>query len=652
MHGFSALRSSSRPRARALLVLVPGLASLSVLIATSSAHAGVTPPAVIPGQIVLQSGDTPTGGAAVVNMESPFVNDAGEVAFVGLLDDGDHYVFIGGGVVWLGSDDAMQTLSALEPRMDSNGLGNWVYPMDADGADGLYTDAGLYAVAGDPAADLPAGSIYTFLGNPAMTADGAIYYVVGIDDTGDGGTDYLAFYRTPDGTHAAAEVLIAGGDVIDMFTVDDDGSGIDFDYAVSSDGAHVINILNMEGDPASDAFVRVDDMFVARELDPTGDGDNWDNFDLVSINTAGNYLITGDTDGPGGSDEFIAYNATIAIREGSNVAGVTLSPGAELRFAALSDLDQAAYAWAYNGPAGFRETVFFACDAADIAGSSQVVFTTIDSTLDVDADGMGDYAIIDVTIAGATAGRAVGATPFVYAEVALDDGMAVTQAMIEVPVSCCGNGAVNPFEDCDDGNDDDTDDCLSTCVAASCGDGFLQDGVEDCDDGNDDDTDECPSTCVAASCGDGFVLDGVEECDDGNDDDDDDCLSSCVAASCGDGFVQDGVEECDDGNDDDADECRNDCTLPGGVDETAGETGNSSTGGSGGGSGPGPVSLTAASSADGTGGETDTDTDSDSAGQVSEGGCSCRTRDPSPASGPWSLLGLGLGLLGLRRRRR
>ncbi len=67
----------------------------------------------------------------------------------------------------------------------------------------------------------------------------------------------------------------------------------------------------------------------------------------------------------------------------------------------------------------------------------------------------------------------------------------------------------------DDGNDVDTDDCLSTCVPAKCGDGVVQGGVETCDDGNADNDDQCTDTCVPASCGDGFPQPG-EECDDGN----------------------------------------------------------------------------------------------------------------------------------------
>ncbi|MEZ4384236.1 MAG: DUF4215 domain-containing protein [Nannocystaceae bacterium] len=128
-----------------------------------------------------------------------------------------------------------------------------------------------------------------------------------------------------------------------------------------------------------------------------------------------------------------------------------------------------------------------------------------------------------------------------------------------IPV--CGDGKVEGNEVCDDGNTDNTDDCLDTCQPAGCGDGFVQEGVEDCDDGNRDNTDGCLDTCAAAACGDGFIQMGVEECDDGNDDNADGCLDTCVLATCGDGYVWEGNEACDDGNDVDDDACNNSCAL-------------------------------------------------------------------------------------------
>lgn len=152
----------------------------------------------------------------------------------------------------------------------------------------------------------------------------------------------------------------------------------------------------------------------------------------------------------------------------------------------------------------------------------------------------------------------------------------------------CGDGVLDPGEECDDGNLDDDDDCAA-CHPATCGDGLVWNGVEGCDDGNDNDNDACRNDCTYATCGDGVRWAGMEECDDGNTDDTDACLSDCKLAICGDGFVWDGtedcddgspqqctpncrdhqcgdgimwagVEDCDDGNDSNHDECLNDCT--------------------------------------------------------------------------------------------
>ena len=89
-------------------------------------------------------------------------------------------------------------------------------------------------------------------------------------------------------------------------------------------------------------------------------------------------------------------------------------------------------------------------------------------------------------------------------------------------LASCGNGIVDASEECDDGNTSNTDACLNSCVAASCGDGYVWSGVEECDDGNTSNTDACLNSCVAASCGDGYVWSGVEECETG----------ACCSASC------------------------------------------------------------------------------------------------------------------------
>jgi cysteine-rich repeat protein len=108
---------------------------------------------------------------------------------------------------------------------------------------------------------------------------------------------------------------------------------------------------------------------------------------------------------------------------------------------------------------------------------------------------------------------------------------------------------------------DETDDCTSTCAAATCGDGFTHDGIEACDDGNLLDGDECSSLCTIPGCGDGVIDPMTETCDDGNAINTDACTAACVPAACGDGILQDGVEECDDGNVADSDGCEATCAI-------------------------------------------------------------------------------------------
>lgn len=60
----------------------------------------------------------------------------------------------------------------------------------------------------------------------------------------------------------------------------------------------------------------------------------------------------------------------------------------------------------------------------------------------------------------------------------------------------CGDGVHNLGEACDDGDFDNTDECTEYCLAAACGDGYVQQGNgETCDDGNQIDGDGCNVDC-------------------------------------------------------------------------------------------------------------------------------------------------------------
>jgi cysteine-rich repeat protein len=126
-----------------------------------------------------------------------------------------------------------------------------------------------------------------------------------------------------------------------------------------------------------------------------------------------------------------------------------------------------------------------------------------------------------------------------------------------VSLEGCGNGLLDPGEECDDGNANNSDGCPDgpggTCRLADCGDGHVWLGREECDDGNSSSSDACPSTCQAAVCGDGFVWIGHEACDDGNVDDGDGCSAACnLEFTCGD-------DECDVANGERCELCPQDC---------------------------------------------------------------------------------------------
>ena len=83
----------------------------------------------------------------------------------------------------------------------------------------------------------------------------------------------------------------------------------------------------------------------------------------------------------------------------------------------------------------------------------------------------------------------------------------------------------DPAEPMDNEGPSDATDATSLV----CGNGILEEG-EECDDGNDEDTDACLNNCFSAVCGDGVIWDEVEVCDDGelNGQGDQPCLDACL----------------------------------------------------------------------------------------------------------------------------
>jgi MYXO-CTERM domain-containing protein len=75
-----------------------------------------------------------------------------------------------------------------------------------------------------------------------------------------------------------------------------------------------------------------------------------------------------------------------------------------------------------------------------------------------------------------------------------------SSAQASIPVPMCGDGCLDPGEECDDGDNEDGDGCSSECENETppprgyCGDGCVDPG-EECDDGDNEDGDGCSSDC-------------------------------------------------------------------------------------------------------------------------------------------------------------
>ncbi len=94
----------------------------------------------------------------------------------------------------------------------------------------------------------------------------------------------------------------------------------------------------------------------------------------------------------------------------------------------------------------------------------------------------------------------------------------------------CGDGGIDPGEQCDDGNLVNGDGCSNTCTLEQCGNGVIDEN-EQCDAGGANGTKDsnCSLTCMISFCGDGMVDAGNgEECDDGNNVSGDGCSNVCT----------------------------------------------------------------------------------------------------------------------------
>jgi len=392
--------------------------ALAVLVAAPAAAQPV------PADLIAVDGQPPPGETDPVStLNSPFTNGLGQVGFTGAVTPAGggsgNFVWYDAGVVWFNADALPgNTLTGAEGTMGVGDAGQFIYSPSVDGDDAVWTHNGLLLADGMQAPGFPAGTINTFNSRPQMGPGGQAYWVSGFNETGGTATQGRMLYTSPDSMPGTIAVVLRSDDLVGGFPIDRP-SGIGFDYQFSDDGAHLIQDLLLDtGSTANDAVIYVDGAVVAQEGSAAGGGlpgENWANFDVVSINNAGDHIFSGDTGGATATDEFIAYDAVIALREGDTVGGVTLTSTASVQAAAINDLGQAVHLWSVSGGV---EHLFFAPDAADLATGVRLLSTG--DEVDVDNDMVADFTVDDFnasTVIGP--GLDLAEDGFVYVEVDL-----------------------------------------------------------------------------------------------------------------------------------------------------------------------------------------------------------------------------------------
>ncbi len=381
-------------------------------LAVSSASAGV-----VPASILIAEGDT-VAGRVVTALTSPFTNGLGDVGYIATLDSGDRAIMRNTTPLFVSSDALPDSLTGGEASMGIGDNGEFIYSPSFNGDDSVWGEGGLIAVENTPSPTGPAGFNTTFHSRPRMIDDGSSYWVSGLND-GAGGTSSLTrivFFR--DGATGTITAPLQAGDAVDGAIVAG-GSGIDFDLSWSDNGAHNVWGFNdaLTGSTANDTCLAVNGVIVAKEANPTGQGDNWDNFDNNDIANNGDYLFSGDTDGSTSTDEFIAYNGVIVLREGDALLGGIVDGSVDE--VSISNTGTAAFVWEYDDGSGLAETLFYASDASNIPGTAMIV-CSVGDMLDTDNDGIGDLTITDFN-AGLGSGIDLADDGLVHVELDVDD---------------------------------------------------------------------------------------------------------------------------------------------------------------------------------------------------------------------------------------
>jgi hypothetical protein len=400
-------------------IFVTSLLALAGTIGVASAQ-------VVPALLVVKEGDT-VGASTVTDLGDPFTNSLGQVGFVLTLADATRGVWAGTGQIFNSSQDAT-ILGAFENTMGiSDALDFLISPSLVGGLDAVYASTGVVLKETDEAPGFP-GRFSAFNSRSRMVANGTAFWVGGTATTVGGASSQRVFYSNPTPAIPSATVpLITGGQAFGAETITQ--AGIEFGYDVSDDATRFINRLIMSGSTATDAFVAVGGTTIVAREGSVADGvELWQGFGFVGINDSGQWVVSGDTNGPTATDGIVVSPAGVIFREGQAVGGQAYAGVID----AISINNVGGVAMVMDVSGGTEALVIG--PVASFVADADLLLKTNDQ-IDVNGDNVADFVVTDfnasVTIAP---GLDIADDGAVYVNVDISDlgGLALGEAIIAV----------------------------------------------------------------------------------------------------------------------------------------------------------------------------------------------------------------------------
>jgi len=392
------------------------------LVGTLAAASGQPVPALL----VLKEGDA-VNGVTVTDLGDPYTNSIGQVGFVITLSDTTRGVWAAGNQIFNTSQDA-NLVGGVESTMGiSDALDFLISPTVVGNLDAVYTSAGVLLKASDAAPGFP-GRFSSFNSRPRMVANGSTFWVGGTTATLGGATTQRVYYKnvTPN-VPGATTPLLAGGQLFGGESLA--MTGIEFAHDASDDGSQYINRLTMSGSTATDAFVAVNGTtIVAREGSVADSGELWQGFSFVGINNAGQWVVSGDTDGSLATDGIVATPAGVIFREGQSVGGIVYS-GA-INAISVNNVGGVTF---IMGTGGTNEALVTGPIASFLANADLLLKTG--DAIDINNDNVADFIVTDFNASTTIApGLDTDDSGAIYVNVDISDlgGAALGEAIIAV----------------------------------------------------------------------------------------------------------------------------------------------------------------------------------------------------------------------------